>query len=170
MAQSLDGATKVNPRFVKGTVPQAIDLLPTDTATYKSGELGETTTAGKHLAIADDAADVSVMFASTRDAALTATADKGYRIDTDSQYMISVVNGTADAAASRTMVGALYSIEVISNVACLDLDTAAAHSNDIFKVDGLMSDLEPKRHAIADSPGHVYGHFVRTASNDANAA
>jgi len=170
MAKSFDGATKVNPRFISGVIPQAVDLLPTDTATYKSGELGETTTAGTHLAIADDAADVSVMFASTRASALAATPDKGFAIDTGSKYMISVVNGTSDTSAERTMVGALYSIEVISNVACLDKDTVAAHSSDIFKVDGLMSDLEPARHAIADVPGHVYGHFIRPNSNDANAA
>jgi len=119
---------------------------------------------------ADDPANVNFFFVNTRDAASTATSDKVHLIDPDTRFMVAVVDGTTDTAASRTMVGALYSLEVISNVAVLDLDSGAAHSNDVFKVDGLMSDVEPKRHNIADVPGHVYGHIIRTASSDVNAA
>ena len=170
MAKSLNGATKVNPRFFKGDVPEAIDVLPSNAATYICGELAVQDSSGTLAAIADDPSAVTHVMAAARSAAKTATADKAFKIDTDTMFSIQVVDGTTDTAASQTMVGQNYSLEVISNVACLDLDSGTAHSNDIFHVDGLMSDIEPSRHAIADVPGCVYGHFLRTASNDVNAA
>jgi len=170
MAKSLDGATKVNPRFFKGDTPEAVDVLPTDAATFIMGELLVMDSDGKVAAIADDAAAVTHIAAEARSAGLTATYAKAFEVSPDTQYVMQVVDGTTDAAASQTMVGALYSVEVISNVAVLDLDTGTAHSNDIFKVDGLMKDVEPERYALADTPGAVYGHFIATASSDVSAA
>jgi len=170
MAQSLNGATKVNPRYYSGPKPATVNAIPTDAVTYKAGQPGYYDSNGKAEAFADDGANLEFFFANTRDSALTATSDKVHTIDPDTKFMVAVVDGTTDTAASRTMVGALYSLEVISNVAVLDLDSGGAHSNDIFKVDGLMSDVEPKRHAIADVPGHVYGHIIRTASSDVDAS
>jgi len=170
MAKSLDGATKVNPRFLQGDFPGAADVIPSDAATYIAGELVALDANGKVVAIADDTPDVSHVMASARSAALTATPDKAFEITPETRLVMMVVDGTTDAAATRAMVGSLYSIEVISNVAVVDLDSGTAHSNDIFRVDGLMADLEPERHAIADSPGQVYGHFIATATTDVNAA
>jgi len=170
MAQSLNGATKVNPRYYAGPKPRTVNVLPTNAVTYKAGQPGYSDASGTAEVCADDAANCEFFFANTRDAGLTTTSDKVHMIDPDTQFVFAVVDSTTDAAASRTMVGALYSLEVISNVGVLDLDSASAHSNDIIKVDGLMSDVEPKRHAIADVPGHVYGHIIRTASSDVDAA
>jgi len=170
MAKSLDGANKVNPRFFKGDLPEAVDVLPTDAATFKAGEFLTRDSDGLVAAAADDASAITHIAAETRDAALTATYAKAFEVTPDMQFVVQVVDGTTDAAASQTMVGALYSVEVISNVLVIDLDTGTAHSNDIFKVDGLMKDVEPERYALADTPGAVYGHFIATASSDVNAA
>jgi len=115
---------------------------------------------------ADDAGHADFIFNETRTTAATATKTKVSLIDADTEFEFMVVNGTTDAAAAQTMVGGLYSIEVISNVCVIDLDTAAAHTNDIVYVTSLMSDNEPKRNAIADSPGTVVGHIIRTATQD----
>jgi len=170
MAKSLDGATKVNPRFFTGDYPGAVDVIPTDAATYIAGELAAMDADGKVVAVADDTADVSHIMASARAAGIVATADEAFEVTPETRFIMCVVDGTSDAAATRAMVGSLYSIEVISNVACVDLDSGTAHSNDIFRVDGLMADVEPERYALADSPGQVYGHFIATASTDVNAA
>ena len=170
MAKSLNGATKVNPRFYQGDYPEAQVVLPSDAATYIAGEFLVTGSAGTVTAIADDPSAVTHVAASARAAALTATTDNAFEVTPEARFQISVVDGTTDTAAARTMIGALYSIEVISNVACLDLDTGTAHSNDIFKVDGLMSDVEPERYAITDVPGMVYGHFIATATTDVDAS
>ena len=69
-------------------------------------------------------AHADFMFATTRDSAATSTSAKAHLIDADTELVWAVVNGTTDALSSQTMVGGLYSIEVISNVCCLDLDTA----------------------------------------------
>jgi len=170
MAKSLDGATKVNPRFFKGDFPEAVNVLPSDAATFIMGELLVVGSDGTVTAVADDPAAVTHISAEARPAAKTATYAKAFEITPDMQFQMQVVDGTTDAAATETMKGALYSIEVISNVAVVDLDSGTAHSNDIFKVDGLMKDVEPERYALADSPGFVYGHFITTASTDVSAA
>jgi len=169
MAQSLNGATKVNPRYYSGPKPRTVNVLPGNSATYKAGQLGYTNSSGLAVVCADDAANAEFFFVNTRDTAATATKDKAHMLSADTLLTFAVVDGVTDTAASQTMVGQLYSLEVISNVGVLDLDSGAAHSNDIIKVDGLMSDVEPKRHAITDVPGHVYGHIIRTASSDVDA-
>ena len=166
MAKSLNGATKVNPRYYNGPTPRTVNALPTDAVTFKAGQLGYWDSDGKAEVVGDDGADVDFIFLETRDSAATATYTKVAIIDADTEFVWCVVNGTSDAAAAQTMVGGFYSIEVISNVCCLDLDTAGAHSNDVVKVTGLMKDVEPKRHALTDTPGQVIGHIIRTASQD----
>ena len=170
MAKSLDGATKVNPRLFKGDCPEAVTVLPSDAATYIAGELAVTDSSGTVAAIADDPSAVTHVMASARAAALTATTDNAFEITPEMQFQMAVVDAATDAAVTRSMIGALYSIEVLSNVSVVDLDSGAAHSNDIFKVDGLMLDVEPERYALADVPGFVYGHFIATASTDVDAS
>ena len=169
MAKSLDGATKVNPRFFKGDTPEAVDVLPTNAATFIVGQPLTMDSDGLVAATADDAASVTHIAAEARATAATATYAKAFEVTPDMQFVMCVVNGTTDAAATQSMVGALYSVELISGVLVLDLDSGAAHTNDIFKVDGLMKDVEPERYALADAPGQVYGHFIATASTDVNA-
>ena len=169
MGTSLNGANKVNPRRYKGKVPLTVNILPTDDVVFKAGQPGYYDADGKAEVCGDDPTKVNFWFVETRAVKATATSSKGMLIDPETIYKIQVVEATTDAAATRAMVGALYSIEIINNVAVLDLDDASAHSNDIFKVDGLMSDVEPKRHAIADVPGCVFGHFITTASTDVDA-
>ena len=166
MATKLSAATKVNPRYYNGPKPQTRNVLPTDSVTFKAGQLGYFDSDGLAEVVGDDGADVDFIFATTRDAALTSTKAKAHLIDADTEFVFAVVNGTTDALSSQTMVGGFYSIEVISNVCCLDLDTAAAHSNDVVKVTSLMSDNEPKRYTSTDTPGWVVGHVIRTASQD----
>jgi len=170
MATSLNGATKVNPRYYKGPKPATQSILIGNSATYKAGQLGYRDTSGLGVACADDAANAEFIFANTRDSAATATMDEVHFIDSDTEFVWFVVNGTSDTEATQAMVGDLMSIEVIDNVCVLDKDTAGGHSNDIVKVTGLMKDKEPKRHALADSPGQVIGHIIRTASQDIAAA
>jgi len=170
MATSLNGATLVNPRYYSGPKPLTVNVLPTDSVTYKAGQPGYYDANGKAEVCSDDPSNVQFYFANTRATAATATYDKVHLISPDTKFVFMVVDGTTATAASQTMVGQLYSMEIISNVGVLDLDSGAAHSNDVIRVDALLSDVEPKRHAIADAPGFVIGHIITTASTDVNAA
>jgi hypothetical protein len=170
MAKSLDGATKVNPRYYKGPEPEVYNVLAGNSATWIKGQVGYTGSDGLAVVVGDDPANAEFVFMEDRAAALTATKAKVADINPDTKWIFFVVDGVTDAAATRAMIGSHYSVEVISGVAVLDLDTGTAHSNDIVKVDRLMSDEEPRRHALADEPGQVVGHYIRTASRDVDAA
>jgi len=167
MGQSLNGATKVNAMFYKGKSRRAKRVTKDAALAVNAGQLGYYDSDGEVREFASNGAKVNVIFAEDETAAAGTT--HVFEIDSESILQFSVVDGTDDAAATRAMVNSLYAIRIISNVACVDLDTGTSYSNDIFKVDGLLADDEPERHAIADVPGHVYGHFIQTASWDVDA-
>ena len=40
MATKLSAATKVNPRYYNGPKPKTVNVLPTNSVTFKAGQLG----------------------------------------------------------------------------------------------------------------------------------
>lgn len=167
MGQSLDGVGRVNPMFYKGESRRAIIVTKDAALAVNGGQLGYYDSDGEAREYATNGAIVSFLFAETETAAAGRTPV--FEIDSSTILMFSVIDHETDTAASRTMIGALYAIGVISDIASVDLDTATSYTNDIFHVDGLMSDAEPARHDISDVPGHVFGHFIQTACWDNNA-
>lgn len=164
MSESLDGAVRVNPTLFKGQSRKLIIVVKDASLAVNAGQLGLYGTDGEAEEFATNGTKVNLLFAETETAAAGST--RAYEIDSSTILVFSVVDGTSDTAATRTMLGELHSIRVISNICCMDI----AGSNDIFHVDGLMSDSEPKRHDIADVPGHVFGHFIQTACWDVDAS
>jgi len=166
MAVSLDSATKVNPRYYAGPLPRLVYHIGGSSMTCKKGQLGYLDTNGLAVACADDPAIVQFQFMETRATAASGTSIEVAMISPDTQYILFVTEAEADAAASRTMVGAKYTTILVSDVYALDIDTAASHNQDYFVVDGLMSDVDDTRYAVADVPGQVFGHWTRPVTRD----
>ena len=152
------GALK-NPRYYSGPKPELVQMRAADSTTWKAGQ-PMTVASGLVTPAATNAVAVRYIAAADQDTSTSTTDVAVYRIPGASTKFVGYVsNDSSDTTAQRAHIAVDYAIDVISNVATVNVgeETLVAVS-----VDDVLWAREPRISASSDSPGQVVFHYKQS--------
>ena len=145
-----------NPRHFSGPKPELVQMRAADSATWKAGQ-PMTVASGLVTPAATNAVAVRWIAASDQDTSTSSSDVWVMRIPGASTKFVGYVsNDSSDTTAQRAHIAVDYGIDVVSNVATVNVgeETKVA-----VTVDDVMWLVEPRMHASSDDPGQVLFHY-----------
>jgi len=145
-----------SPRFYAGPPLGKDTVRALDGQTWKAGQPGYFDS-GYARPLATDGVVVKFVFSADQDTAASSSTVNIERIESASQQFVGyVTTDGVDTVAVIAEVGLSYGISVDTYVATVNTNETSAAA---VKIDKLLSDVEPYKNKITDSPGQVVFHY-----------
>ena len=145
-----------NPRYYSGPRPELVTMRAADSVTWKAGQ-PMTVASGLVTPASTNAVAVRYIAAADQDTSTDTTDVAVYRIPGASTKFVGYVsNDSSDTTAQRAHIAVDYGIDVISNVATVNVGEATKVA---VSVDDVMWVREPRDHASSDDPDQVVFHY-----------